>query len=173
MSTAADREHECSPTCSGCTRVPTHRASPTRQPKAISTPTTTSRKGPPRGSPPGERSGNSSARCTVGAPQKTRFQIRHGNAGTLWLSDIRPASCDPPAEGRWASGIYLDRVQVWDHPYLFFRWRVCLDHGPAWWCCFPALNDVYWEVTGCRGHTYAFDLWTSVGYNSLTILVRG
>ena len=56
------------------------------------------------------------------ASEKTRFQIWHGNTGTLWLADIRLAPCDPPSAGRWTSGLYLDRVQEWDDPYRFFRW---------------------------------------------------
>jgi hypothetical protein len=56
------------------------------------------------------------------ATSKTRFQIWHGNAGTLWLSDIRMAPCAPPSEGRWSSGLYLDTAQEWDDPYRFFRW---------------------------------------------------
>ncbi|MEO0069572.1 MAG: hypothetical protein ABIK18_02110, partial [candidate division WOR-3 bacterium] len=53
---------------------------------------------------------------------KTRFQIWHSNVGTLWLSDIRMMPCEPPSQGRWTSGLYLDAVQEWDDPYRFFRW---------------------------------------------------
>jgi len=61
--------------------------------------------------------------CAKGtATSKTRFQIWHGSVGTLWLSDIRMAPCAAPSEGRWSSGLYLDRVQEWDDPYRFFRW---------------------------------------------------
>jgi hypothetical protein len=56
------------------------------------------------------------------AAARTRFQIWHGAAGTLWLSDIHMAPCDPPTEGRWTSGLYLDTPQEWDDPYRFFRW---------------------------------------------------
>jgi hypothetical protein len=56
------------------------------------------------------------------APSKTRFQIWHGQPGTLWLTDVRMAPCDPPSEGRWTSGLYLDEPQEWDDPYRFFRW---------------------------------------------------
>ncbi|MFW6107358.1 MAG: hypothetical protein ACOC8A_01565 [bacterium] len=56
------------------------------------------------------------------ATSKTRFQIWHGTPGTLWLSDIRMSPCAPPSEGRWSSGLYLDKVQEWDDPYRFFRW---------------------------------------------------
>ncbi|NCO93951.1 MAG: hypothetical protein COZ06_18395 [Armatimonadetes bacterium CG_4_10_14_3_um_filter_66_18] len=56
------------------------------------------------------------------APSKTRFQIWHDRTGTLWLADLRMAPCDPPSEGRWSSGLYLDKVQDWDDPYRFFRW---------------------------------------------------
>ena len=61
-------------------------------------------------------------RANATALSKTRFQIWHGHAGTLWLADIRMAPCAPPSEGRWSSGLYLDRVQEWDDPYRFFRW---------------------------------------------------
>jgi len=53
---------------------------------------------------------------------KTRFQIWHDNAGTLWLSDVRVVPCDPPSQGRWTSGLYVDKPQEWDDPYRFFRW---------------------------------------------------
>jgi hypothetical protein len=56
------------------------------------------------------------------ATDRTRFQIWHGSAGTLWLADLRMAPCDSPAEGRWTDGLYLDTVQEWDDPYRFFRW---------------------------------------------------
>ena len=56
------------------------------------------------------------------APSQTRFQIWHGQPGTLWLADVRMAPCDPPSEGRWTSGLYLDEPQEWDDPYRFFRW---------------------------------------------------
>jgi len=35
---------------------------------------------------------------------------------------VRVAPCDPPAEGRWTSGLYVDQPQEWDDPYRFFRW---------------------------------------------------
>ena len=53
---------------------------------------------------------------------RTRFQIWHGNAGTLRLSEIRMSPCDPPSQGRWTSGLYLDAPQMWDDPYRYFRW---------------------------------------------------
>ena len=56
------------------------------------------------------------------ALSKTRFQIWHGQQGTLWISDLCMAPCDPPAEGRWTSGLYVDEPQEWDDPYRFFRW---------------------------------------------------
>jgi hypothetical protein len=56
------------------------------------------------------------------ASSQTRFQIWHGNAGALWLSDVRMTPCDPPTEGRWTSGLYADQPQEWDDPYRFFRW---------------------------------------------------
>ena len=71
---------------------------------------------------PGEKEFTFLVRANGTAPSKTRFQIWHGNAGTLWLSDIRMAPCAPPSEGRWSSGLYLDQAQEWDDPYRFFRW---------------------------------------------------
>jgi hypothetical protein len=62
------------------------------------------------------------ARASATAPSKTRLQIWHGVPGTMWLADIRMAPCDPPSQGRWSSGLYLDQVQEWDDPYRFFRW---------------------------------------------------
>jgi hypothetical protein len=56
------------------------------------------------------------------ATSKTRFQIWYGQPGTLWLCDIRMAPCDPPSQGRWTSGLYIDRPQERDDPYRFFRW---------------------------------------------------
>ena len=53
---------------------------------------------------------------------KTRFQIWHGSIGTLWLADVRMAPCDPPSQGRWTSGLYLDTPAAMDDPYRFFRW---------------------------------------------------
>jgi hypothetical protein len=53
---------------------------------------------------------------------KTRFQIWHGRTGLLWLSDIIMTPIAPPGEGRWLTGMYLDRPVEWDDPYRFFRW---------------------------------------------------
>jgi hypothetical protein len=52
----------------------------------------------------------------------TKFQIWHGTPGTLWLADLRMEPCDPPTQGRWLEGFYLDRPEEWDDPYRFFRW---------------------------------------------------
>ncbi|MFV1965477.1 MAG: carbohydrate binding domain-containing protein [Pirellulaceae bacterium] len=41
------------------------------------------------------------------ADTKTRFHIWHGNASTVWFSDLRIVPCDPPSQGRWSSGLYL------------------------------------------------------------------
>jgi hypothetical protein len=30
--------------------------------------------------------------------------------------------CNPPTQGRWLEGLYVDRPLVWDDPYRFFRW---------------------------------------------------
>ena len=56
------------------------------------------------------------------ATSHTRFQIWHDNPATIWLSDVRMAPCDPPSEGRWTRGLYIDIPQEWDDPYRFFRW---------------------------------------------------
>jgi len=56
------------------------------------------------------------------AKSGTRFQIWHGRAGTIWFSDLRMEPCKPPSEGRWLTGLYLDRPMEWDDPYRFFRW---------------------------------------------------
>ena len=57
------------------------------------------------------------------AERNTRFQIWHGNTGTLWLADITMAPVAPPSsEGRWSQGLYLDQPEDWDDPYRFFRW---------------------------------------------------
>jgi hypothetical protein len=56
------------------------------------------------------------------ATSGTRFQIWHDAPGTLWLAAVRMTPCDPPAQGRWTSGLYLDTPQEWDDPYRFFRW---------------------------------------------------
>jgi len=61
-------------------------------------------------------------RAKATAESKTRFQIWHEKTGTLCLSDIRMAPCDPPSQGRWATGLYIDKPQEWDDPYRFFRW---------------------------------------------------
>jgi len=56
------------------------------------------------------------------ADTKPRFQIWHGEAGTVWLSDLRMVPCDPPTQGRWLTGLYLDAPVEMDDPYRFFRW---------------------------------------------------
>ena len=57
------------------------------------------------------------------AERNTRFQIWHGNTGTLWLADVSMAPVAPPSsEGRWSQGLYLDQPEAWDDPYRFFRW---------------------------------------------------
>lgn len=61
-------------------------------------------------------------RANATVESKTRFQIWFSGAGTVWLSDIGMTPCDPPTEGRWTSGLYVDTPQEWDDPYRFFRW---------------------------------------------------
>jgi hypothetical protein len=57
------------------------------------------------------------------AETNTRFQIWHGNAGTLWLADITMVPvASPSTDGRWSQGLYLDQPEEWDDPYRFFRW---------------------------------------------------
>ena len=53
---------------------------------------------------------------------KTRFQIWHTGVGTVWYSDVRMAPIEPPSQGRWLAGLYLDQPEEWDDPYRFFRW---------------------------------------------------
>jgi hypothetical protein len=58
-----------------------------------------------------------------GTADKTRFQIWHGDLGTLWVADIAMTPVAPPTvEGRWLQGLYLDKPEEWDDPYRFFRW---------------------------------------------------
>jgi len=61
-------------------------------------------------------------KCKDTAKTKTRFMVWHGNPSTVWLSDLRIVPCDPPSQGRWSTGLYLDKPQEWDDPYRFFRW---------------------------------------------------
>jgi len=57
------------------------------------------------------------------AADKTRFQIWHGDVGTLWLADVAMTPVAPPSvEGRWLQGLYLDQPEEMDDPYRFFRW---------------------------------------------------
>jgi len=56
------------------------------------------------------------------ADRRTRFQIWYGDAGKLWLADVRVEPIADPAEGRWLEGLYLDLPEEWDDPYRFFRW---------------------------------------------------
>ncbi|MGB2820717.1 MAG: hypothetical protein WBF17_07020, partial [Phycisphaerae bacterium] len=51
------------------------------------------------------------------AASRTRFQIWHGSPGKLWLADLAMGPCDPPTQGRWLTGLYLDRPIDWDDPY--------------------------------------------------------
>ena len=52
----------------------------------------------------------------------TRLQIWYGSVGTVWISDVRMVAIDPPTQGRWLSGLYLDEPAEMDDPYRFFRW---------------------------------------------------
>jgi len=57
------------------------------------------------------------------AESKTRFQIWHGNIGTVWLADVAMTPVAAPSkEGRFLEGLYLDQPEEWDDPYRFFRW---------------------------------------------------
>ena len=56
------------------------------------------------------------------ADSKTRFQVWHTGVGTVWYSDVRMEPIDPPSQGRWLAGLYLDEPEEWDDPYRFFRW---------------------------------------------------
>jgi len=53
---------------------------------------------------------------------QTRFQIWYSSIGTVWLSNIRMEPCKPPWNGRWLTGLYLDKPIEMDDPYRFFRW---------------------------------------------------
>jgi len=53
---------------------------------------------------------------------RTRFQLWHRGVGTVWYSDMSMEPCDPPSQGRWLTGLYLDEPAKWDDPYRFFRW---------------------------------------------------
>ncbi|MEA3402944.1 MAG: hypothetical protein U9R79_17015, partial [Armatimonadota bacterium] len=52
----------------------------------------------------------------------TRLQLWYTSVGTVWFSDVLMMPCEPPSEGRWASGLYLDQPAEMDDPYRFFRW---------------------------------------------------
>ena len=56
------------------------------------------------------------------ANTRTRFQIWYSSIGTVWFSDVRMEVCDPPWQGRWSAGLYLDKPVEMDAPYRFFRW---------------------------------------------------
>ena len=56
------------------------------------------------------------------ADTKTRFQVWHGNASTVWFADMRIVPCEPPTQGRWLTGLYLDTPTEMHDPYRFFRW---------------------------------------------------
>jgi len=56
------------------------------------------------------------------ADSKTRFHVWHSNASTVWFSDMRIVPCEPPSQGRWLTGLYLDEPAEMDDPYRFFRW---------------------------------------------------
>jgi len=60
--------------------------------------------------------------ATGSEKSRTRFQIWHGAAGTLWVADVAVTPVEPPWKGRWLTGLYLDRPVAWDDPYRFFRW---------------------------------------------------
>jgi hypothetical protein len=62
------------------------------------------------------------APCKDTADTKTRFQVWHSNASTVWFSDMRIVPCEPPTQGRWLTGLYLDMPTEMDDPYRFFRW---------------------------------------------------
>ena len=53
---------------------------------------------------------------------KTRLQFWWDGAGEVWLRDVRVQPIPDPREGRWLTGLYLDRPEEWDDPYRFFRW---------------------------------------------------
>ena len=56
------------------------------------------------------------------ASSQTRFQIWYNNMGKVWFSDMHMEACDPPWQGRWLTGLYLDKPVEMDDPYRFFNW---------------------------------------------------
>ncbi|HUS80259.1 MAG TPA: hypothetical protein VM283_03260, partial [Armatimonadota bacterium] len=52
----------------------------------------------------------------------TRLQLWFSSVGTVWVSELRVVPCDPPTQGRWSEGLYLDEPEEMDDPYRFFRW---------------------------------------------------
>ena len=56
------------------------------------------------------------------ASSQTRFQLWYNNTGTVWFSDMRMETCDPPWQGRWLTGLYLDKPVEMDDPYRYFNW---------------------------------------------------
>ncbi|MFC1716406.1 carbohydrate binding domain-containing protein [Candidatus Poribacteria bacterium] len=56
------------------------------------------------------------------ASSQTRLQIWYNNMGKVWFSDMRMEACDPPWQGRWLTGLYLDKPVEMDDPYRYFNW---------------------------------------------------
>ncbi len=56
------------------------------------------------------------------AESQTRFQLWYASIGTVWFSDMHMEPCEPPRNGRWLTGLYLDKPIEMDDPYRFFRW---------------------------------------------------
>ena len=56
------------------------------------------------------------------ASSQTRFQFWYSSMGTVWFSDVRMETCAPPWQGRWLTGLYLDKPVEMDDPYRFFNW---------------------------------------------------
>ncbi len=56
------------------------------------------------------------------ASSQTRLQIWYSIMGTVWFSNVRMETCDPPWQGRWLTGLYLDKPVEMDDPYRFFNW---------------------------------------------------
>jgi hypothetical protein len=56
------------------------------------------------------------------ASSKTRLQLWYDSIGTVWFSDVRVETCKPPTQGRWLTGLYLDKPIEMDDPYRFFCW---------------------------------------------------
>jgi hypothetical protein len=56
------------------------------------------------------------------ASSGTRFQLWYDSDGEVWFAGVCMEPCDPPWQGRWLMGLYLDKPVEMDDPYRFFNW---------------------------------------------------